>query len=327
MNKPDLHSRSNLDKALAGEPRSEADRLREVWALAAGEEPTTFPDADAIARVWSALETAAASPEEQPPRRRVERAGVSRLRRVRLRPWMAVAATLLVGAAVGVWTLWLAPVVKTAAPGQRLALTLPDGSQVELNSGTTLRYAGRFGEGRVVYLDGEAFFDVVKEDRPFVVHTFNARVIVLGTRFNVRAWSRSMDPGTTVALESGRVALAPAHSPEQVVALEPGQMHRIARDLQEPSPPDTVAIAQATAWRNGDFIFIDQWLGVILEEAERRFAVELTLEPLTLRERSLTFTPRNPASAEVVIRDLCVALGLSYRETSNGYELYAPSPP
>ena len=237
---------------------------------------------------------------------------------------MAVAATLLVGAAIGV--LWMRPVVKTADVGERLAVTLPDGSQVELNSGTTMRYDRRFGSERVVHLEGEAFFDVVTEERPFIVQTFNAQTTVLGTRFNVRAWSRSIDPNTTVTLESGRVALVPTDQPEQAVTLEPGQTHRIGQTPHASSPPDSNAVARATAWRQGDLVYKDQWLGVILEDVERRFAVDFTVRPASLRQRRLTLGIR-PHSAEALVRDVCIALeGVNYRETSNGFEIYETAP-
>ena len=203
MNKHDQQRSSDLEKVLVQEPHHEADRLREVWDLAGSNESADFPNPATIDRLWQSLDAFAESHESPPPR--VDRRGSSKLRLVRLRPWMAIAATLLIGATVGVLALSMSPVVKTAAPGQRLAVTLPDGSRIELNNGTTVRYARRFGKQRIVHLEGEAFFDVVEAERPFIVHTFNARVAVLGTQFNVRAWSQSMDPGTTVTLESGHV--------------------------------------------------------------------------------------------------------------------------
>lgn len=327
MNKHDRHRSSDLEKVLAGEPHHEADRLREVWGQAGNDDATDFPDPEAIDHVWQALDAFAASHERRAPR--THRSGTARLGLVSLRPWMAVAATLLVGAVVGAVVLWMSPVVKTAGPGQRLTVTLPDGSRVELNNGTTLRYARRFDDERMVHLEGEAYFDVVEEERPFIVHTFNAQVAVLGTEFNVRAWSRSIDPATTVTLESGRVALAPAGLPEQAVELAPGQTRRMAEATDELSPADTVTAAWATAWRNGDLVFKDQWLGVILEDVERRFGIDLALDPVTLGKKRVNYALRNPsADAEFVLRDICGGVaGLNYRETSTGYELYAsPSP-
>ena len=321
MNNNHQHHPDDLDRVLAEVPRAEAERLRAAWALAEDEAATDFPDPAAIEQVWQSLESFAASEEAPPVRPHAERA--PRLRRVRVRPWMAVAATVLIGGALGVWAWWMQPVVETAPPGQRLAVALSDGSQIVLNSGATVRYARRFGEARVVHLEGEASFDVAKETRPFIVHTFNAQVTVLGTRFNVRAWSRSIDPATTVALETGRVALAPTGRPDQAVELEPGQIHRIGQIAHELTPPDTEALARAMAWQNGDLLFKDQWLGVILEDVERRFDVTLTAHPASLHRRSLELAIRNPANAEAVIRDICTALNLRFRETSNGYEIYA----
>ena len=317
MNHHDQHRPADLDEILAGEPTDEADRLREVWALAGSGEATDFPNPEAIEKVWQSLEAGIAAREA--PRLRPREGRASR-RRVRLRPWMTVAAVFLVGA-IGL-ALWLQPVTRTAPLGQRIAVSLPDGSQVELNSGATVRYARRFGEQRVVHLEGEAFFDVVRDERPFIVHTFNAEVEVLGTRFNVRAWPRSIDPGTTVTLEEGRVTLAPSERPKQAVALEPGQTYRIGRRMRQHEPADVRAVEVATAWRNGDLVFIDEWLGVILEDVERRFAVDLTVTPQTLAQKRMTLATRNPGRVEAVIRDICMASELNFRETSNGYEIY-----
>lgn len=74
----------------------------------------------------------------------------------------------------------------TAPAGQRIDITLQDGTSVSLNSGTTLEYPIRFGKTRRVKLSGEAMFDVDRdESHPFVVETFACDVEVLGTKFNV----------------------------------------------------------------------------------------------------------------------------------------------
>ena len=123
MKKHDQQRSSDLEKVLAGEPHHEADRLREVWELAGSNETTDFPDPEAINRIWQSLNVFGTSQEGRPPRPRVEHIGTAQLRRITLRPWMAVAATLLIGAVVGGLALWMSPIVKTAAPGQRLAAT------------------------------------------------------------------------------------------------------------------------------------------------------------------------------------------------------------
>ena len=315
MNRHDEPEHTDLETSLDGVSPEEADRLRAVWAAVGAEEPIDFPDDGAVEQVWQALDAGA-----RPRRTAARPARAPRLRRIPR--WMpALAAAVLVGV-VGLG-LWLRPVVRTAPPGRQLAVTLPDGSHVILNSGASIRYARRFAPMRAVHLDGEAFFEVVPGEASFVVHTFNARVTVHGTRFNVRAWPGSLERRTTVTLAEGRVALAPANGGEAVI-MAPGETRWIARGATEPSPADTLAQAYTLAWRTGDLVFKDQWLGVILEDVERRFAVDIELLAPEMRTRRLNLAFRQPGSAEAVVRDLCTALGLSYRETTRGFELFTP---
>lgn len=80
----------------------------------------------------------------------------------------------------------------TAKPGTKIYLMLPDGSKVWLNSESRLEYKRRFNDSiREVTLEGEAFFDVVKDKKkPFVVHTSDIDVRVLGTAFNVKSYPK-----------------------------------------------------------------------------------------------------------------------------------------
>ncbi|MBL7702510.1 MAG: FecR family protein [Ferruginibacter sp.] len=75
-------------------------------------------------------------------------------------------------------------------PGSRTRIQLPDGSLVWINSGSRLTYDNSFkGNSREVLLDGEAYFDVVKDAKhPFIVHTSGIDIKVLGTAFNVKAY-------------------------------------------------------------------------------------------------------------------------------------------
>lgn len=78
------------------------------------------------------------------------------------------------------------------AKGGTYKVTLPDGTTVTLNAASALRYPVQFLEGeRKVELQGEAYFDVASmPDRPFIVQTAEQKIKVLGTQFNVRAYSR-----------------------------------------------------------------------------------------------------------------------------------------
>lgn len=95
------------------------------------------------------------------------------------------------------------------------AVHLPDGSVVILNQNSSLEYNTKF-EARQVALDGEAFFQVQKEEVPFVVTTGNGQITVLGTSFNVK----DSKDGLEVEVETGAVELK---AKEQVARLKKGQ--------------------------------------------------------------------------------------------------------
>lgn len=149
-------------------------------------------------------------------------------------------------------------------PGQRASLTLPDGTSVELNSGSTLRYPAVFARGeRRVRIEGEAMFDVAKAaDKPFYVETFAYDVKVLGTRFNVEA---DEDRGLfSTALMEGSVAIHDKHDnvitelePDQVVTLAEGRL--IKRHEEN--------IGARYRWTDG----IINCSGLSFEELMRRF--------------------------------------------------------
>src|SRR5690554_1715769 len=102
--------------------------------------------------------------------------------------------------------------------GARTNTTLPDGSKVWLNAGTTLSYQAVFGETRSVTLKGEAYFEVVKGNSPFIVETHFGEVEVKGTSFNVRAYN---DENLEAILVEGAVAVRDNNKKE--VTLMPGQ--------------------------------------------------------------------------------------------------------
>ena len=104
--------------------------------------------------------------------------------------------------------------------GNRANLLLPDGTNVWLNAGTSLRYPVAFkGKSREVELNGEAYFEVSKSEKPFVVKTDRCDVEVLGTTFDVEAYADETEFRTT--LYEGAMQLQAAGASEKVV-LHPG---------------------------------------------------------------------------------------------------------
>jgi ferric-dicitrate binding protein FerR (iron transport regulator) len=101
---------------------------------------------------------------------------------------------------------------------------LSEGSQVTINSNTTLTYPKKFvGNKREVELSGEAYFEVAEDpNRPFIIHAGAIQVEVLGTSFNVKAYEHLNQIEVTVA--SGKVAVYATEAPDDRVVLVKGQM-------------------------------------------------------------------------------------------------------
>ena len=241
----------------------------------------------------------------------------------------AVLVLLIVGA--GVWW-WSQPVSVRTAAGEQTVVTLPDGSTAELNGGTTLSYPRGFAAlpgvaaaARRVTLDGEAFFSVTARDRPFRVETANARVEVLGTEFHVRTQTTGRAPETQVVVASGRVRVAAAPDSSaartaSVTLAEPGQASRV-RGAGTPTVPEIVELKYVEAWRQGGFAVFDAPLPAILRELERRFGVPLTLRVPVGETEPMSLHYAEDAQLEAVLRDICLSQNLSFRRTSQGYEL------
>lgn len=111
-----------------------------------------------------------------------------------------------------------------AANGERKKITLPDGTQVWLNSGSRLSYDSmKYNrDTRVVSLSGEAFFDVSKnKDKPFVIYTKKISIKVLGTAFNVKAYPGEKRTETT--LLRGAIEFTDNNKPYQKIMLKPNE--------------------------------------------------------------------------------------------------------
>jgi len=162
-----------------------------------------------------------------------------------------------------------------------VSLTLSDGTNVWLNSESSLRYPVIFnGHDRTVEIKGEGYFEVKKKaDQPFIVHVENgAKIEVLGTTFNVNAYSDELDIKTT--LLDGSVRVAFAESPG--VVLKPGQQAWLAGQKIVLNKVDT---SDVVAWKNGLFAFHDADLPSVMRQLARWYNIEVTYEGLIPREK------------------------------------------
>lgn len=116
-----------------------------------------------------------------------------------------------------------------APSGQKTQLVLPDGTLVWLNSGSRLSYNYQYSTyDRIVNLEGEAFFDVKKDNRyPFVVKTGKVDVKVHGTAFNVRAYTN--EENIMVALLRGKVSLLSTADQSLLTYLSPNQAATVSK--------------------------------------------------------------------------------------------------
>lgn len=112
----------------------------------------------------------------------------------------------------------------TTKPSSKVKQELPDGTQVWLNGNSQLTYSTvDFGKAkREVVLTGEAFFDVVKNEKvPFIIHAINVNITVKGTAFNVKAYPKQKNVETS--LIRGLIEITTKQDPERRIILKPNE--------------------------------------------------------------------------------------------------------
>jgi transmembrane sensor len=122
--------------------------------------------------------------------------------------------------------------------GSKSDIELPDGSKAWLNADSKLTYNENFqGDYREVSLEGEAYFDVVRDkSRPFIIHTKTLDIRVLGTAFNVRAYAT--EKNTETALYRGSVEVTLHNNPEKKIVLKPNEKLMVNNKSQQPVAAD-----------------------------------------------------------------------------------------
>ncbi|PXX97779.1 hypothetical protein DF185_17575 [Marinifilum breve] len=158
--------------------------------------------------------------------------------------------------------------------GGEYKLTLMDGTRIWLNSNSKLRFPSEFGSGiRKVELKGEAFFEVAKDSvHPFVVDVNKAQVRVLGTSFNVNAYSDLNEIVTT--LVEGKVEVSDTLFGNKVKLL-PNEQYRFNESTGK-TIKQIVDTEIYTAWKDGRFVFENESLEDIMTRLSRWYNVEVS---------------------------------------------------
>ena len=277
------------------------EELEQVWHTVGIADPlaqTPVPDPDRIQTIRTRLQ-----------RVRARRRAPTRV--IRFSPAIAAAIAVLVLAGV---YLWQRPVT-VSAPTSR-ELVLPDDSEVTLSAGSKLSYARNFrGTQRTVILDGEAFFKIMPNVRPFLVETFNADVSVPGTSFLVSAWSQASTPSTTVHVISGTVEVGLSRNSGKRRRVSVGEAVRVID-----SEPVFVDI---TPRIETPFLFVKTPLGEMFDAIEKSFGIDIIARE-DVRSHVHNFK-QEAHSAEQVLGDLCrsvTSMTLRYRPVAGGYEVF-----
>lgn len=155
--------------------------------------------------------------------------------------------------------------------GQRVEFSLVDGTKIWLNSGSTLRFPERFSENsRNVELDGEGYFDVThQEDRPFTVETSQFDINVLGTEFNVKAYTAN--GGFEAALLSGSIEVSSPQMAKNVV-LKPNELLSLESNQLVKGSINNHSYFR---WREGIISVEDEPVAKFIEKLELYYGLDI----------------------------------------------------
>lgn len=229
-----------------------------------------------------------------------------------------------------------------AKPGAKSRILLPDGSVVWLNSGSRISYPASFTDSlREVELEGEAYFNVAKNaERPFIVHTRDINIRVLGTVFNVKCYAE--DNKTEATLISGLVQVSKTGSSQQGVLLHPHEkvvVNRVSDDAQASigasvpsSVPNDMIIKHLkenaadtamveTAWVYNKLVFDGEDFREIAAEMERWYNIKILFHDETVARYRFHAKFENEGITEV-LSALRISQPFTFKINNNEVNIY-----
>ncbi|MBC8616557.1 FecR family protein [Parabacteroides faecis] len=203
--------------------------------------------------------------------------------------------------------------------GQRINMTLTDGTNVWLNARTSLTYPVKFSKkNRQVILDGEAYFEVAKDKtKPFIVQTNKYNVEVLGTKFDVNAYSETGEFETT--LMSGSVRVASTSDPAQKLTLKPnnkvylqdGELHVSVVDDFNPY-----------RWKEGLICFKNESFTSIMKDFEKYYGLTIQVRNKEVLKYVYTGKFRQTDGIDYALRVLQKDIKFSYQRDDENQIIY-----
>lgn len=186
-------------------------------------------------------------------------------------------------------------------PGVKGTIVLPDGSEVILNSASTLRTPARFENGkRVVELEGEGYFKVESNpDWPMYVRTSRGVTVkVTGTEFNLSTYSD--DAALKLTLVRGKVSLLDEKSETEVVVREKEEVVVGARAQLEKPTHKTADMKLNTSWKDGYLVFDNTPIREVIKKMERWYGVDITVADARVMNNTFTASFRSESLQQVL---------------------------
>lgn len=186
---------------------------------------------------------------------------------------------------------------KHTLPGQKMTITLADGSKVKVNAASELKYPERFSDStRVVYLKGEAFFEVEHDPaRPFTVVTDSVSTTVLGTSFNISAYPE--DGKLSISVATGKVKVEKAGW--ETPLLTAGEQVEVG----ETSTSFVVTnfdIEEVLSWKDSTLVFKNTPLNEVAKKLERWFGVEVIFLNQAIKNCQITGNFKNETLVNIL---------------------------
>ncbi len=205
--------------------------------------------------------------------------------------------------------------------GETRQIILPDSSEVWLNSGTTIQYPEKLKNStREINLEGEAYFSVKKDaSKPFIVHTNNLSVKVLGTTFNVKAYPN--DNKTVATLNSGKIEIETITKQSRV--MNPNEQLTFNNQTSDINVV-VVSANDDSGWMSGQLIFTNASFNEILQTLERRFDVSFKMQETVGSKEGYTVKFLRNDNLEQILRVLeDVVGGFSYQKEGEKIKITA----
>ena len=298
--------RDVIDRYINHDYPKEVDQDFRTWLT--DEERADEKDHE-LNQLWEATESATTSGYRHSLERMRELTGIGTRRRIHslrthLVVWRVAAALLIAVSSVSIYLALQnrqAPdLLQAYIPTAEMRnITLPDGTQVLINSQSTLLYPQQFtGDTRCVYLVGEAGFKVKRdEEHPFIVKSSDFQVTALGTEFNVTAYPDEKE--VTATLISGKVLVEYNNQQGQEI-LKPNEQLVYNKRTRSGNVlhPD---MQDVTAWQRGEIVFRSMTLEEIFTRLEHKYPYTFVYSFRSLKEDRFNLTFGQNASMEEVM--------------------------